>query len=205
MASRLARAKLARVAGRLNARYGTTLPSLILLTDDMRVADPIAAARGLPQGSAVILRHRDSAERARLAAALTLVARENGLLISIAGDARLALEMAADGIHFAEKDAALAAHCRVLNPELFITLAAHSERALLAAARAGANAALLAPLFSTKSHPGKNGIGIMRTRLTVARAPLPVYALGGVTSETANRLRESKFAGIAAIEGLLAG
>jgi thiamine monophosphate synthase len=37
-----------------------------------------------------------------------------------------------------------------------------------------------------------------------ARAVLPVYALGGVNAQTIARLKDSSFAGIAAIEGLFA-
>ena len=37
-----------------------------------------------------------------------------------------------------------------------------------------------------------------------ARANLPVYALGGVSAQTAQRLAGAHLAGIAAIEGLLA-
>ncbi len=66
MGNRLARAKLARAAARLNARCG--LPAIILLTDDERLSDPLAAARALPKGSMVIVRARQAAQRAHLAA-----------------------------------------------------------------------------------------------------------------------------------------
>ncbi len=55
MASALARAKLARAARALNARF-PRLPPLILMTDALRLSDPLEAARGLPKGAAIIVR-----------------------------------------------------------------------------------------------------------------------------------------------------
>src|SRR6266704_5123402 len=55
MPSAVERAKLARAALALNAN--SPLPSLILMTDERRLRDPVAAARLLPKGAAIILRH----------------------------------------------------------------------------------------------------------------------------------------------------
>ena len=145
MASALARAKLARAARALNLRSG--LPPVILMTDETRLRDPAAAARSLPEGSAIILRHTGEKARAALAAALKPIALERGLLLLIAGDAALAARIGAAGLHLPETRAREARHWRALRPSWLITVAAHSERALLVAAGSGADAALLAPHF----------------------------------------------------------
>src|SRR5258708_26417734 len=93
MPSAVERAKLARAALALNASSG--LPSLILMTDEKRLRDPVAAARALPKGAAIILRHTAPDTRRLLAEALRRVAREYGLLLLIAGDAALAARNAA--------------------------------------------------------------------------------------------------------------
>lgn len=204
MASALNREKLARAARALNAggaRRG--LPALILMTDQTRVPDPLAAARALPRGSAVILRHTDAKKRAALSRALIEVARGRGLMLLIAGDAPLAASIGAHGLHLPEARAREAAHWRALKPSWTITAAAHSERALAQARIAGVDAVLLAPVFATSSHPDRKPLGLLRTRLIAARAGLPVYALGGVNAETVVRLAHANFAGVAAIEGLL--
>ena len=203
MASLLARAKLARLAHRLNAPFESHLPSLILMTDDERVPDPLAAARALPKGSAVILRHRARSERERLAKRLRELTRQNDLLLLIAGDTALARCVGADGVHIPETQWTSMMHCRLRRPDWFITAAAHSEHALHRANLAAADAALFAPLFQTKSHPERAGFGLARFRLMAARAPLPVYALGGITAANAERLVGAPIAGVAAIEGLL--
>ena len=204
MASALNRAKLARAARALNGRSGRRdLPALILMTDQARVPDPVAAARVLPRGSAVILRHTDAKLRASLARALIELARARGLILLIAADAHLAADIGAHGVHLPESRAREAAHWRALRPSWIITAAAHSERALTTACIAGADAALLAPVFPTSSHPERASLGLLRARLIAARSGLPVYALGGINAESIARLAHANFAGIAAIEGLL--
>jgi thiamine-phosphate pyrophosphorylase len=193
-------AKLARLARALNA--GRALPPLILMTDETRPQDPITAARNLPRGCAIIVRHRDSASRTLLAMRLQAIAQNRDLLLLISQDAELAIKIRADGLHLPEALARDAAHWKALRPQWLITAAAHSAAALVRAARAGADAALLAPVFPTRSHPERATLGAIRARLIARSAPLPVYALGGINASTALRLSDSDFAGIAAIEAL---
>jgi len=193
-------AKLARLARALNV--GRALPPLILMTDENRAHDPIAAARNLPHGCGIIVRHRDSASRILLAMRLQAIARARNLLLLISQDAELAIKLGADGLHLPESQTRDAAHWKALRPQWLITAAAHSAAAVADAARARADAALLAPVFPTRSHPDRATLGTVRARLIARSAPLPVYALGGVNAATALRLSESGFAGFAAIEAL---
>jgi thiamine-phosphate pyrophosphorylase len=202
MASALARAKLARAALALNA--GLRLPSLILMTDEKRLPDPFPAARALPRGAAIILRHTHAQTRASLAQALRRIAHERGLLLLIAADPALASRCGADGLHRPETRAREARHWKTLHPSWLITVAAHSEAALGAAARSGADAALLAPAFQTLSHLERASLGAARLMLMAARAKLPVYALGGINAGNIVRLSGARLAGVAAIEGLVA-
>ncbi len=205
MAAVRERAKLASAAERLNRRAAVHLPPLFLVTDDVRVPDPVAVAKTLPQGSGIILRHRDAQKRSVLAEALATLVPERALFLMVAGDEELARAVGADGVHFAEAEMGAVAACRWHHPLWCITVAAHSGPALRLAAQAGADAAFFAPLFPTRSHPEKSGFGLTRFRFLAARAPLPVYALGGVTAQNAARLDGAHIAGIAAIEGLMPG
>ncbi len=195
---------LARQAARLNARAETlrALPPLVLMTDDDRLADPLAAAQLLPRGSLVVLRARDAARRRALARALVNIARKRGIRVSIAGDPELAARCRADGAHFPEARIGEAAHWRARRPQWLITCAAHSLTACARARTALADAAFLAPVFATKSHPGRNGLGPLRAHAIARLSPIPVYALGGIDAENALRLAHGDFIGLAAIEGL---
>jgi thiamine-phosphate pyrophosphorylase len=202
MAERLERIRLARAAAGLNRGCRTGLPALVLLTDDERLPDPVAAARALPRGSLVIVRARQAAHRARLARALRPLARARGLVLLIAGDSGLADRSGAAGLHLSEAGLREAAQLRARRPRWLITAAAHSLAACAAAKRAGADAVLLSPVFPTASHPGRAVLGSLRA-LTIARlSPLPVYALGGIEARTARRLTDSAFTGLAAIGAL---
>ncbi|HEX3485177.1 MAG TPA: thiamine phosphate synthase [Micropepsaceae bacterium] len=201
MASALARAKLARAARLLNAQY-PALPPLILMTDALRLRAPLEAARTLPRGAAIILRHTDDVARAELAERLGPIVRARGLILLIAGDAALAMRAGCDGLHLPESRAMEAAHWKARHPSWLITAAAHSEHAVAAAARSRCDAVLLGPAFATQSHVGRAEFGVCRFRFVAARAALPVYALGGVNAQTMGRLAGARLAGIAAIEAL---
>jgi thiamine-phosphate pyrophosphorylase len=192
MADVLSRGKLARAAHALNAGQ------LVLMTDDLRLPDPLAAARALPPGSLVIMRARDKARRAELAAQLRNLAWARGLILLIADDPALARAVGANGLHLPEARAREAAHWRAKNPGWLITASAHSLAAVLRAAHA--DAVLLSPVFATESHKNAPALSAVRARLIARGVSMPVFALGGVTSRNVALI--GGFAGIAAIGAL---
>ena len=62
---------------------------------------------------------------------------------------------------------------------------------------------LLSPVFESASPSAGPPLGPGRFAELVRAARLPVYALGGVTAETAPRLMDTGASGIAAVEGVL--
>jgi thiamine-phosphate pyrophosphorylase len=189
VADKLAKAKLARAALRLNGK--SRLPALVLITDDLRLSDPLAAARALPRGSMVIVRSREAAKRQKLTLALKPLARSRNLKILVADDPHLAAQV--DGLHLPEARAHEAAHWRALHPKWIITAAAHTS----SAHARYADAILLSPIFPTASHLGAPHIGATRARIIAQRSCVPVYALGGINAVNVSGLRG--FIGIAAI------
>jgi thiamine-phosphate pyrophosphorylase len=200
MADKLARAKLARAARRFAVQSGSALPPLILMTDDQRLTDPVAAARALPRGSMVILRARKRAEREGLARALRAIVRARDLRLLVAGDPDLATRIGADGIHLPQIERQYAAHWRARRANWIITTSAHSLSAVTSARHI--DAVIAAPVFATASHPGGTALGALRLRLIAQHSPLPVYALGGIDAHTVENLRGAKLAGVAAIGAL---
>jgi len=194
-----ARVVLAAEARRLNREAGAPpIPSLYFLTDPVRTPDPMGAIARLPRGAAVIYRHFGAPERVRVAKQLARVCRRRGLVLLIAADPDLARRVRAAGVHWPETRA----------PERrtsagLVTMAAHSLEALRRAAAFGADAALLSPIFPTKSNSDHPTLGPFRASQWARAAGLPVIALGGVTPRRARTLAGRGFAGIAAIEALL--
>jgi len=156
---------------------------LVLMTD-ARKADWAAAARALQPGSMVVVRARDAARRRALAEELYGLAEEIG----------------AAGLHLPETRMREAGHWRARHPDWIITSSAHSLRALMGAAHL--DAVFLSPVFATTSHKDAKPLTPVRAAMTAAQAPVPVYALGGITSRNAALLAPS-FSGIAAISSLL--
>ncbi len=130
------------------------------------------------------------------------IAREKRLVLLVSADPELADACDADGVHWPPGHAKAARIWRRLQPGRLMTMPAHDRRELVLAEKAGADAALLSPVFATRSHPGAFPIGAMRAGTLVRSCALPVYALGGITADTAKRLSGAGFAGVAAIDGL---
>ena len=175
------------------ARLNADMP-LVLMTDD-RNADWAAAALALPHGSVVVVRARDATRRRALAEELSGLAT-----LLIADDPGLAQDVGAAGLHLPQARMRDAAHWRVRHPDWIITSSAHSLKALMHARVL--DAVFLSPVFPTASHPGTKALTPLRAAFIAARAPVPVYALGGVTACNAALLAPA-FSGIAAIGSLL--
>lgn len=188
---------------------GRALPLLIAVTDPLRLADPIAALARLPRGTALIWRaYGEHTDGARLRA-VAREARRRGVLLLVAGDTRLSARPGPGGLHLPERmiksphTNEVHARGRRPKPGFIVTAAAHGETAIRAAARAGADAVLISPVFATASHPGAPALGAVRfaqlARLAAALGLAP-YALGGVTDTGA--LRRLKGTGIAGAAGI---
>ncbi|NJO56238.1 MAG: thiamine phosphate synthase, partial [Rhodospirillales bacterium] len=181
------------------------LPSIILMTDPVRLPDPLPAIRQLPRQAAVIFRNYgyDATDRLRTALPIAKACRRRGVPFLVAADWRLAAEVRADGLHLPEW---MVSQGRrdwrgVAGRLSLITAAAHSPAAVRRAIGLGVDAVLLSPVFPTASHPGAPTLGLIRFIRQVSVSPIPVYALGGITPLTAKRLAGSGAAGVAGISG----
>lgn len=174
-----------------------------MMTDRQRLPDPIAAARALPKGAAVLLRDYNATDRREIGDSLARVCREVGLSLIVAGDIELARQLDAAGLHLPEWQIAQSSKnirsWKSSGRGRFVSAAAHSHLALIQAEQAGADIALLSPVFQTASHPESPGVGPLRFVRLCRRSNLPVYALGGIDERNIRRLRGSHAAGIAGI------
>ena len=171
------------------------LPSLWLISDARNDAGLERALARLPRGSGFIYRHYHLPDPERLARfrQLRRIARGRGHVVILADSALTAREWGADGIYGAPRS-------RYPRRAGLLHLAtAHDLAELGLAARLGADAALLSPVFPTNSHPGGSVLGPVRFRLIARQSRLPVIALGGMTPERARTLDWPRWA---AIDGL---
>lgn len=165
-------------------RARQSVPRLWLMTDE-RLGDGLwTALARLPRGAGVVFRHYalPARERRRLFAMVLRVARRRGLVLVRAGRVPLRGEM---GVHNGRG--------RGLS-----TRSVHSRRELGAAR--GADAIFVSPIFATRSHPGRRGLGAVRAGLLLGRRHPRAIALGGMTVEKFRQLNGLGFYGWAAID-----
>lgn len=174
------------------------IPSIWLLTDE-RVGEAaiLHAARRLPRGAAIILRHYATAEveRRLLFRRIRSITQRRGLVLLLAGDPAMARAWGAQG-HHGRASASRGQGWLHSAP-------VHDRRELDLAVRAGADVVLLSPLFPTRSHPGAAALGPARFAALARLSPLPVIALGGIHPRHANLVRRLGAQGYAAIDGLV--
>jgi thiamine-phosphate pyrophosphorylase len=171
----------------------------MFFTDPERTPDPAAAAQRLPRGSAIVYRHFGAPDAEAQARALKAVARARGLKLLIGQDAALAAKVRADGVHLPERLAHRARALRRARPGWLVTSAAHS---LPAARRAKAQAVVISVALPSRSRSAAAALGPVRLAALARACPRPVYALGGISDETARRLLDAGLFGLAAVGGL---
>ena len=190
--------QLAALARRLNRDAGSpAIPALFFFTDPKRTPDPVAAAKTLPRGTAMVYRHFGATDRAHVARQLATICRSRALTLLIAADPELARRVGADGVHWPE--ARVVAR---VGPGL-MAAAAHNADAVARAAACGASACILSPVFPTRSKPRREPLGVFRAGQLARASAIPVIALGGVNTRTARLLAGRGFAGVAAIDALM--
>ena len=114
--------------------------------------------------------------------------------VLVNGNAQLAQQVAADGVHYTGKQLL---EC-VARPDLaWCSASCHTAEELHHAAELGFDFALLSPVLPTLSHVGAAHLGWERFAEMVAGTTLPVYALGGLTSEDLSVAQQHGAHGIA--------
>jgi len=174
---------------------------VFFMTDAARGFDGLKVCEHLPKGTFIVLRDYEAPDRESLARSLRLVTRKCQQYLLIAGNARLARKIGADGIHLPEY--MLGKGLRTHGFRI-VTAACHNRMAMKRAREMGVDYMFVSPVFATGSHPDAKPLGVHRfVRLTNGQKTKHV-ALGGVNAITAQKLRVlTKISGIAAIEGLV--
>lgn len=199
-------AKLAaqlKCASQKGKSRGRALPSLWLFSDSTYLRDPRAAIRRLPRGAGFVFRNYETPGRETLARELRQLCRRSRIVFLIAGDWRMALRLRADGVHLPEWLAHKGRAIRTTRPGAIVTAAAHTARAMQRARAYGADAVFLSPVFATQSHPGRVPLGPLGFARTARGGLLPAFALGGLSVQTARRLKGGHAAGLAGIGGFV--
>ncbi|MCI4643289.1 MAG: thiamine phosphate synthase [Hyphomonadaceae bacterium] len=177
-------ARKLKSAARSTARQlPADLPPVLVFTDPIRSAHPLDLASILPPGWGLIYRHFGAADARPLAEILAQMAKKRRFRLLIGADPKLARAVKADGVHWPDHMWATARHAA---PAFHLnTMSAHTASDLYTPQPAWLDARVLSTIFPSSSPSAGVALGAIRARNISRRAHLPVYALGGVTSETA--------------------
>ncbi|MEQ5839667.1 thiamine phosphate synthase [Paraburkholderia acidicola] len=138
------------------------------------------------------------AELARLALARCR-SHDARLLLNAPVDVVQAVQ--ADGIHLTSTRL-MACTARPLPSGLLVSAACHDERQVQHANQIGADLLTISPVLPTATHTTAEPLGWPRFRELVALTTIPVFALGGMSTDTLADARSAGAHGIAAIRAL---
>jgi 8-oxo-dGTP diphosphatase len=179
---------------KLPAFYGITHAGQIGSAAQLAALDA-ALERGL---KLVQLRESTLPEMQRESFASAAVARcqQRGAQVLVNGDAQLARAIGADGLHLPARQL-MALNQRPPFP--LVGASCHERRELEQAARLGLDFAVLGPVKPTATHPGDAGIGWENFATMITGLPMPVYAIGGLSSADLPDALAAGAQGVAAI------
>jgi len=184
------------------------LPGTLAITGDMGSPEEGVARlqAGLEQvkvsgSTCVVLRApgMSAGDYSRFASKAVALCVERGLTPILHGSPeRFNAIPAAGGLHLPWREAQALTE-RPVPESAWFGVSCHDAAELTHAAALGADYATLGPVQPTLTHPGTPTMGWTRFQSLVARAVIPVYALGGVGPADQVRARQSGGQGVAGI------
>ncbi len=173
------------------------LPRIWFVSAEERGIDCFAVLPALPRGAGVIYRDYRHPDRRARARSLARLCRRHRHQLVTAGDRSGPVRVPSSGVHVPSWGRW---------PRLgrvIVTLAVHGKRDVRRARTSRADLFIVAPVFRTAAHPDVRPLGPLRLGLLARNLPGPVAALGGITADTARRLRALPVHGLCA-SGLFA-
>jgi 8-oxo-dGTP diphosphatase len=180
------------------------LPPVLAITDAWNCGERAQLERletALGQGLRMVMVREKQMPRGRLrafTAEVLLRCKCAGALVLVNGEEALARASGADGVHLTSAQLLLCAR----RPDLALCGAScHDQQDLARAAALGLDYVVLGPVLETPSHPGAQPLGWKSFEQMVLGYPLPVYALGGMTTEHLGVACDAGAQGVAMVRG----
>ncbi len=183
-------------------------PPLLLVTDRRQARGDLAgiAEAAFAAGCRWLsLREKDlpPTEQAALLRKLLACAQKYQAAVTLHGDAPLARDAGADGVHLPAGSVVAEAR-RLLGKDALIGLSIHGAEEARAVDARLVDYVVAGPVFETASKPGYGpALGPAGLALIVEACPVPVIAIGGVTFENIPDCLVAGAAGIAVMGGVM--
>ena len=179
---------------------------LLLVTDPR--PDLAARVAAAVRGGVDIVQLRDKRASRRellpLATKLNKVCEEANALFTVNDDVELARLCGASGVHLGQEDGPIDFARRSLGAHAIVGRSAGSVNEALEAVREGASYLGIGTIYATPTKPEEEAVGPALLQ-EVARADLPVpwFAIGGITFETAREAAGAGAWGFAVVRAVL--
>jgi len=175
---------------RLNGLYVITDPTYC------RPHGVVHAVAQAIEGGARIVQYRDKTASPKTkheeAQALRLLCEQHDVLFLINDDVALAQEIGAHGVHLGQSDQAVSEARLALGADAIIGITCHADLALAQQAeQAGANYVALGRFYPSHTKPEAPPATLDSLRHAKQQLSCPVAAIGGITPDNAQPLRQA--------------
>ena len=179
---------------------------LLLVTDprpDLKARVAVAVRGGV---DIVQLRekHASREEALPLAVELKEICEQADALFTVNDDIELARLSGATGVHLGQEDEAVASAREALGPDAIVGRSIGTVEEALEAIQEGADYLGVGTVYTTPTKPDAKVTGLTLLReVARIRPPIPWFAIGGVTLETAREVAEAGAPGFAVVRAVL--
>lgn len=183
---------------------------LMLVTDRRRSELPLTEVvrMALDGGvDAIQMRERDleTSELFKLAGELRELTRKAGAKLIVNHRPDLAMAVEADGVHLGFRSVTVREAREATGGKLLVGVSCHDGVQVRLAGESGADYALLGPVFPTPSKEGLvPAIGVDGFKRCIARATVPILAIGGITDANFRDALKAGACGVAVISAIMA-
>jgi len=152
----------------------------------------------------VQLRMKDASDEEIMVAGrrFAAAAAERGALFILNDRPDLVAATGADGVHVGQDDASVADAREAVGPERIVGLSTHSPGQVDAAAGAPVDYIGVGPVHQTPTKPGRPAVGLELVRYAAANAPVPFFAIGGISAANVHAVREAGATRVAVVRAL---
>ena len=190
----------------MKAREALRDARLLLVTDPR--PDLTARVEAAVRGGVDIVQLREKRttreELLPLADELREICVHGGALFTVNDDIELARLSGAAGVHLGQEDESLARAREILGPDAIVGRSAGTVDEAIEAVREGADYLGVGTVFATPTKPDAEAAGLALVE-TIAREnlPLPWFAIGGITLDTAPEVAAAGAPGFAVVRAIL--
>ncbi len=179
---------------------------LLLVTDPR--PDLVLRVEAAVRGGVDVVQLRDKhtprEELLPLAAELKRICDRAGALFTVNDDIELARLSGAAGVHLGQEDASIASAREVLGPGAIVGRSASTVEEALEAVREGADYLGVGTVYYTPTKPDAEVKGpVLLREIARLKLPVPWFAIGGVTLETAGEVAGAGAPGFAVVRAVL--